>query len=100
MVSPRAAFLEGKVFLVGDELATFRPTTGQSTNQAARKAVDMCEVLEGRMGVEEWERKSLGAGDAGAGGGEGEGVWAWGLKGGFLVHRCVSCAVRYSSVFR
>lgn len=59
MVSPRAAFLEGKVFLVGDELATFRPTTGQSTNQAARKAVDLCEVLEGRMGVEEWERKSL-----------------------------------------
>ena len=59
VIAPQATFLAGKVFLVGDALATFRPMTGQSTNQAARNAMDMREWLEGRMTLEEWERGSL-----------------------------------------
>ena len=58
-VSPRATFLRGKILLVGDALATFRPMTGQSTNQAARNAMDMREWLQGRITLEEWEEKSL-----------------------------------------
>ena len=59
VVSPRATFLQGKILLVGDALATFRPMTGQSTNQAARNATDMRQWLEGRITLEEWENKSL-----------------------------------------
>ena len=59
VVSPRATFLDGKVLLVGDGLATFRPTTGQSTNQAARNALDMRDMLQGRMTLAEWEERSL-----------------------------------------
>ncbi|KAF1993508.1 hypothetical protein P154DRAFT_589136, partial [Amniculicola lignicola CBS 123094] len=35
MVSPCAVFFDGKLFLVGDALVTFRPNIAQSTNQAA-----------------------------------------------------------------
>lgn len=59
VIASRATFLSGKVVLVGDALATFRPMTGQSTNQAARNAMDMREWLMGRMTLEEWERRSL-----------------------------------------
>ena len=53
VVSPRAAFLDEKVLLIGDALATFWPTTGQSTNQVARNAADMREWLEGNITLEE-----------------------------------------------
>ena len=59
VVPTKASFMNGKVLLVGDALATFRPTTGQSTNQAARNAMDLREMLEGRIGLKEWEERSM-----------------------------------------
>jgi 2-polyprenyl-6-methoxyphenol hydroxylase-like FAD-dependent oxidoreductase len=59
VISPRASFLDGKVLLVGDALATFRPMTGLGTNQAARQALSLLEVFRGRLTLEEWEEDSL-----------------------------------------
>jgi 2-polyprenyl-6-methoxyphenol hydroxylase-like FAD-dependent oxidoreductase len=59
VISPRASFLDGRVLLVGDALATFRPMTGLGTNQAARQALSLFEVLAGRLSLEEWERDAL-----------------------------------------
>jgi 2-polyprenyl-6-methoxyphenol hydroxylase-like FAD-dependent oxidoreductase len=59
LVSPKAAFFRGKVLLVGDALATLRPMAGLGTNQAAKNALDLVEVVEGRLGLEEWERRAL-----------------------------------------
>lgn len=59
VISPRALFLDGRVLLVGDALATFRPMTGLGTNQAARQALSLFEVLAGRLSLERWERDAL-----------------------------------------
>ena len=59
VISPTASFLGGRVLLVGDSLATFRPMSGLGTNQAARQALSLLEVLSGRLSIDEWERDAL-----------------------------------------
>ncbi|KAH8809425.1 hypothetical protein F5884DRAFT_404050 [Xylogone sp. PMI_703] len=59
VVSPKATFFDGKVLLVGDALATFPPITGLGTNQAARQALSLLDVLAGQSSLEEWERNAL-----------------------------------------
>ncbi|QSZ30306.1 hypothetical protein DSL72_004828 [Monilinia vaccinii-corymbosi] len=57
--SPRADFHDGKLLLVGDAFALFRPHVGLSTNQAAMQALGLVEVFSGKCNLAEWETKSL-----------------------------------------
>ncbi|TVY83893.1 2,6-dihydroxypyridine 3-monooxygenase [Lachnellula suecica] len=57
--SPKSVFYDGKLLLVGDAFALFRPHLGSSTNQAAMQALGLAEVLEGRSDLVAWERKSV-----------------------------------------
>lgn len=50
VISPQVSFFDGKVYLVGDALAGFRPHTAASTNQAAFHALLMGRWFEGRIG--------------------------------------------------
>ncbi|KAF2232328.1 FAD/NAD(P)-binding domain-containing protein [Viridothelium virens] len=56
---PRASFFGGKVVLVGDALALFRPHTAQSTAQAAVDCTLLEQVLKGEMDVSDWEQEVL-----------------------------------------
>ena len=57
--SPRASFFDGKVLLVGDALAHFRPHIAFSTNQAAFDCLQMQLYLNGEIGISEWETRVL-----------------------------------------
>ncbi|KAH8428334.1 uncharacterized protein LDX57_006035 [Aspergillus melleus] len=55
--SPRTAFLNGKVLLVGDASALLRPHTAYATSQAAEQAQLTEGLVKGEMGWREWERR-------------------------------------------
>jgi hypothetical protein len=57
--STKATFFHDKVLLVGDALATCRPHSQSSGEQAAVHAVLLHEVLKNRISMREWERKAL-----------------------------------------
>ena len=62
-VSPSAAFADGKVLLVGDAAALFRPHIAFSTNQAAAHALLTEKLLTGVIkDTKEWEWQILTAG--------------------------------------
>jgi 2-polyprenyl-6-methoxyphenol hydroxylase-like FAD-dependent oxidoreductase len=58
VLTPKSSFMDGKVLLVGDALAGFRPHTAASTSQAALHALLLKEVMAGRMELGEWERRT------------------------------------------
>jgi 2-polyprenyl-6-methoxyphenol hydroxylase-like FAD-dependent oxidoreductase len=58
-ISPRSAFSDGKLFLVGDALALFRPHAAQSTNQAALHCLQMERLLKKEINLEEYEEKVM-----------------------------------------
>lgn len=58
VVSPRHVFMDGKVLLVGDALAGFRPHTAASTSQAAMNALALDEYMGGKIGLKEWKKKT------------------------------------------
>ena len=43
---------------MGDAFTAFRPHASQSTNQAARSALLLGKVMEGKISMEEWERST------------------------------------------
>ena len=57
--SPKALFLGGKVFVVGDAQNTLRPNTGMSGTHAAFDCNTLEHVIEGKMTPEEWETTVL-----------------------------------------
>ncbi|MCJ1439979.1 MAG: hypothetical protein MMC23_000460 [Stictis urceolatum] len=57
--SPQAAFLGGKVLLVGDALSLFRTHTAQSTSQAAKQCILLQKVMRKEMRFQEWEKEVL-----------------------------------------
>ena len=59
VASPRAAFFDNKLLLVGDALTAFRPHVAASTGQAALHAQLLERVLRGEIGVSEWEVEAL-----------------------------------------
>ncbi|ETN47260.1 uncharacterized protein HMPREF1541_01452 [Cyphellophora europaea CBS 101466] len=59
VMSPTSLWENGKVVLVGDALAGFRPHTVASTSQAAFDVLLLVEWLEGRMDMKEWERRTV-----------------------------------------
>ena len=55
--SPRTAFLDGKVLLVGDASALLRPHTAYATSQAAEQAMLTEGLVKGEMGCRDWEER-------------------------------------------
>lgn len=70
-------FFEGRILLVSEALVTFRSTTGFSTNQAARNAMELKRVLEGQSSLGGSGRGGVGVcrRDTTAGDWEGRGIW-------------------------
>lgn len=60
VISPEHEFLSGKVVLIGDALAGFRPHTVASTSQAAFDAMIFADYISGKVGREEWKRETMG----------------------------------------
>ncbi|KUJ16155.1 FAD/NAD(P)-binding domain-containing protein [Mollisia scopiformis] len=58
-VSPKAVIYDGKLLLVGDAFALFRPHLGASTNQAAKQADGLVDVFMGKGNLAEWEKASV-----------------------------------------
>ncbi|CZR52736.1 uncharacterized protein PAC_02613 [Phialocephala subalpina] len=58
-ISPKTLFLDGKVLLAGDAVASLRPMAGLGVNSAARSAMMLLDALEGRMTLAEWEKDIL-----------------------------------------
>ena len=58
-VAPRASFFDGKLLLVGEALALFRPHIALSANQAAVDCLLLKKALEGEINMKEWERRVL-----------------------------------------
>lgn len=58
-ISPQNSFMGGKVLLVGDALAGFRPHTAASTGQAAFDALRMGEWMRGEISREQYDDRVL-----------------------------------------
>ncbi|KAI9794620.1 MAG: hypothetical protein M1816_004507 [Peltula sp. TS41687] len=54
-IAPRASYFNGKLLLVGDAFALFRPHVALSANQAAMHCLLSKRLLEGEISVAEWE---------------------------------------------
>ena len=59
VIAPTNSFMGGKVVLVGDALAGFRPHTVASTSQAAFDVMMLVEWLEGKMEHDEFVRTTM-----------------------------------------
>jgi len=59
VISPRNAFFDGKVLLIGDAVAGFRPHTAASTSQAAFDAQQLDGLMRGNISRGEWERNTM-----------------------------------------
>ncbi|KAK1750126.1 hypothetical protein QBC47DRAFT_407354 [Echria macrotheca] len=60
VLSPEHEFLDGRVVLIGDALAGFRPHTVASTSQAALDAMLLADYVSGEITREEWKRETMG----------------------------------------
>jgi len=58
VLTPKSIFMNGKVLLVGDALAGFRPHTAASTSQAALHALLLEKVIARQIELSEWERRT------------------------------------------
>lgn len=52
-------FLDGKVVLIGDALAGFRPHTVASTSQAAYDAMMLADMIEGKISRDDWKKQTM-----------------------------------------
>ena len=59
LVSDKNCFMDGKVLVVGDALAGFRPHTAASTSQAAYDALTLGEWMNGRIDKDRYEEKLM-----------------------------------------
>jgi len=59
VISPQNSFMNGKVLLVGDSLAGFRPHTAASTGQAAFDALTLGQWMNGETTKEKYDEKVL-----------------------------------------
>jgi 2-polyprenyl-6-methoxyphenol hydroxylase-like FAD-dependent oxidoreductase len=60
VIAPTNEFLQGRVILVGDALAGFRPHTVASTSQACFDAMMLADMIEGKVGRKKWKKQTLG----------------------------------------
>jgi 2-polyprenyl-6-methoxyphenol hydroxylase-like FAD-dependent oxidoreductase len=56
---PKASFMNGRVFLVGDAQITLRPNIAMSSTHAAVDCNELEKVIEGKSTPEQWERAVL-----------------------------------------
>ena len=59
-IAPTNEFMNGRVILIGDALAGFRPHTVASTSQACFDAMILADMIEGKVGKKEWKKETLG----------------------------------------
>jgi 2-polyprenyl-6-methoxyphenol hydroxylase-like FAD-dependent oxidoreductase len=59
VVSHENEFLGGRVILIGDALAGFRPHTVASTSQAAYDAMILADMIEGKIEKDEWKKQTM-----------------------------------------
>ncbi|KAF3017880.1 hypothetical protein E8E14_012891 [Neopestalotiopsis sp. 37M] len=60
VISPQNEFMDGKLVLIGDALAGFRPHTVASTSQAAFDAMIFADCIEGKVSKEQWKKETMG----------------------------------------
>lgn len=59
VISPRNSFFDGKLLLIGDAVAGFRPHTAASTSQAAFDAQKLDELMKGEIKLAQWEEETM-----------------------------------------
>ena len=59
VIGEKNVFMDGKVILVGDAVAGFRPHTAASTSQAAYDALLLERMTKGEMKLQEWEEEIM-----------------------------------------
>lgn len=60
VIAPTNEFMNGRIILIGDALAGFRPHTVASTSQACFDAMILADMIEGKVNRKEWKRDTLG----------------------------------------
>ncbi|KAK2603284.1 hypothetical protein N8I77_009752 [Diaporthe amygdali] len=60
VISPTNEYMDGKVILVGDALAGFRPHTVASTSQACFDAMVLADYFRGKISHDDWKKQTLG----------------------------------------
>jgi 2-polyprenyl-6-methoxyphenol hydroxylase-like FAD-dependent oxidoreductase len=60
VLSPTNEFMNGRVILIGDALAGFRPHPGASTSQACFDAMILADMIEAKVSRKEWKKETLG----------------------------------------
>jgi 2-polyprenyl-6-methoxyphenol hydroxylase-like FAD-dependent oxidoreductase len=60
VLSPTNEFMNGRVILIGDALAGFRPHTVASTSQACFDAMILADMLQGKVSRRQWKKETLG----------------------------------------
>jgi len=59
VISPRNSFFDGKVLLIGDALAGFRPHTVASTSQAAFDAMVLADMVAGKITHDDFVQQTI-----------------------------------------
>ena len=59
VISPQNSFFNGKLLLIGDALAGFRPHTAASTSQAAFDSLKLYEMMNGEISLKQWEEETM-----------------------------------------
>ncbi len=59
VISPINTFMDGKVLLIGDALAGFRPHTVASTSQAAYDAMVLADMVSGKITHEDYVKETM-----------------------------------------
>ena len=59
VISPENSFMDGRVLLIGDALAGFRPHTVASTSQAAYDAMVLADLVSGKITHDEYVQQTM-----------------------------------------
>jgi 2-polyprenyl-6-methoxyphenol hydroxylase-like FAD-dependent oxidoreductase len=60
VISPTNELMNGRVILLGDALAGFRPHTTASTSQACFDAMMLADLIDGKVSKKEWKKQVMG----------------------------------------
>lgn len=55
--APKAAYMDNRLFLIGDAQTQLQPNSGQGTNFAAMDAMLLARVFKGELSPEDWEAR-------------------------------------------
>jgi 2-polyprenyl-6-methoxyphenol hydroxylase-like FAD-dependent oxidoreductase len=59
VISPKNSFMGGRVLLIGDALAGFRPHTVASTSQAAYDAMMLADLISGKISHDDYVQETM-----------------------------------------